>query len=171
MTAGRRAGALVLLVIALAACRGGDEDAEPGTTPSTAPSSEVTVEDPSASTTSVPDYAGDPDSPFCVALAGADDRPLLDPFEAGIDATEVELRLRALRVRFDELVGLAPAVIVADVRSVADGIARLDETLAVHDHDLGAAADSGADLTFLDAPEFAAVGARLAGYQSQVCDR
>ena len=155
------AGALCL---AAGCTEDGARPATPTTTVASAESSTTTI-----TATTTPTFEGDPDSAFCQELTAAADRPLLDPFEAGIDARELELRLRALLVRFDALVGVAPAEIADDVELVATGLVALDEALARHGYDLGASADAGEDLSFLDAPEFSAVATRVAAYQRQVC--
>lgn len=159
-----RAGSLVVAVV-VGAVGCSDDTSPPPTTTSTA----VSVGEPDPSSTTVPVFEGDPDSPFCRELAGADARPVLDPFAPGIDARELELRLRTLLVRFETLVTTAPAEIADDVELVAAGLVALDEALDRHDHDLGAAAEAGEDLTFLDAPAFGDVAARIAAYQEQVC--
>lgn len=166
----RRAGASLTVlafgvaVLASASCT--DDTAAPTTTTSTAVSAVGTAP---SSTTTVPVYEGDPDSVFCQELLAAADRPLLDPFAAGVDARELELRLRALLVRFETLVTTAPPAIADDVELVAAGIVTLDDALDRHGYDLGAAAEAGEDLAFLDAPEFGAVATRIAAYQDQVC--
>ena len=122
------------------------------------------------STTAVPDYTGDSGSTFCGLLRQAGERPVLDPFEAGLEPREIELRLRTLLVRFDELLRDAPAEITSDIELVATGLLALDDALSGHAYDLGAAAEAGENLAFLDAPEFADVATRIAAYETQVCD-
>ncbi|MDE0805019.1 MAG: hypothetical protein OSA99_17065 [Acidimicrobiales bacterium] len=161
---GRATALLVVLAVAVAGCS--DDAVAPTTTTSTAVSP---VGSAPSSTTTVPTYEGDPDSAFCQELIAAVDRPLLDPFAAGIDARELELRLRAVQIRFETLVTIAPSAIADDVELVALGLVTLDDALDRHGYDLGAAAEAGEDLSFLDAPEFAAVATRVAGYQDQVC--
>lgn len=154
---------LAVVGLGIAGCT--DDAPPPATTTSTA----VSTVQPDQSTTTVPIYDGEPDSAFCRELVGAADRPLLDPFAEGVDARELELRLRALLVRFETLVTTAPPPIAEDVELVATGLVTLDDALGRHDYDLGTAAEAGEDLTFLDAPEFADVATRIAAYQEQVC--
>ncbi|WP_436793071.1 hypothetical protein [Actinospongicola halichondriae] len=161
-----RAAALATLAFAVSASAGcssgGGEAAAPSsttraalveTTPATAP----------------PTYSGEGGEAFCAALRDADDRPVLDPFQAGLDAREVELRLRALVVRSEQLAAAAPPELADDVQALASGLGALDETLADHGYDFGAAGEAGADLSAVDAPEFVDIGVRVAAYRDQVC--
>ena len=160
--------ASVVIVLAASGCTGGSSDTVASTTTTTTTTVAGAVAD-TTSTTTVPSYGGDPDSDFCQELSSAADRPLLDPFASGIDARELDLRLRALLVRFERLVSVAPPEVADDVALVAAGLVTLDEALARHGHDLAAAAEAGEDLSFLDAPEFGDVALRIAAYQQQVC--
>ncbi len=156
-----RALPLTLLVaMALLAC---SDDTTPAPPSATASSSIVE----STTSTAAPQFSGDPDSAFCAAVL--DDRPVLDPFESGLDAREVELRLRALVVRADQLAAVAPPDLTDDVAMLADGLTALDEALDAHGYDFGAAGAADADLSFLDSPEFTDVGVRVAAYRDQVC--
>ncbi len=160
----RSAWAVLAAIAALAGCSGATDDPEAVASTTTA-----AVVAPTE-TTAPPTFTGDGSSAFCLALADADDRPVLDPFEAGLEAREVELRLRALVVRAGQLSDAAPPELAADVSSLAAGLAAVDETLAAHEYDFGAAGAADADLSFLDAAEFVDVGVRIAAYRAQVCD-
>ena len=98
---GRFDGVLLALLVTavLAACSGGSDHAG-------APSSSTTTT--STTSTTVPTYTGDPDSAFCHLVTSADERPVLDPFEADLDPTDVEIRFRALQLRFQEFDDAAP---------------------------------------------------------------
>lgn len=136
--------------------------------------SDQAVDDPTddAVTTTdpvVPVFEGDPDSPFCAAIRDADDTPVLDPFEGGIEPREVELRLRALRVRFGEFAAVAPPALEADLDAVVDGLDDLDALLADNDYDFDRVAESGTDISLVSDPAFNAIGTRLLAYRDQVC--
>lgn len=169
----RRAPLLVtmamLVALVVAGCTGDDAETADGTADGTRATTTTVVE--SSTTADPPTFTGDPDSAFCAEILAAADRPLLDPFEAGLDAREIELRVRALVVRFEQLATVAPPELTDDVASVGGALRALDATLADHDYDLGAAGEAGADLSFLDDPAFESVAVRIASYTEQVCRR
>ena len=155
--------AAVLLAASVAlACSDGD-DATPTTTAS------PTTAD-STTTIAIPTFTGDPASPFCIAVRSAAERPVLDPFEAGLDPDEVELRLRALVVRFGQFADQAPDELADDLDDLSSALVELESTLADFGHDLGAAAEAGVDLSVVDDPRFVDAGTRLAAYAAQVCE-
>lgn len=158
-----RAAAVLLAASVALACSGDDGAAAPTTT-AVAPTTEVTA------TTAPPTFTGDPDSPFCTTVRAAADRPILDPFEAGLDADEVELRLRALTLRFGQFAEQAPDELRADLDDLSSALTELESTLAEFGHDLGAAAEAGVDLSVVDDPRFAEVAIRLTAYSTQVCE-
>lgn len=163
--------AAVLLAASVAIACAGDESVAPTTTASTSATASTSTSSDAATTTAPPDFTGDRDSPFCETVRAAADRPLLDPFEAGLEPDEVELRLRALVLRFDEFAAQAPDVLRDDLGDLVSALADLESSLADFGHDLGAAAEAGVDLSVVDEPRFADVAARLAGYSAQVCER
>jgi hypothetical protein len=154
--------ATVLGVLLATACGGeGSGDAAP----TEAATSEVTA------STEPPEFDGDPDSEFCQRSRQAADEPVLDPFEAGLEPREVELRFRALTQRFEGFAEISP-------EPLADDLTLLDETfqdLAVllddADYDFARLAEGGADVSVFDDPTLAVVADRLAAYQNQVCER
>lgn len=157
-----RAAAVVLAVSVAFACSDADDDA----TPSTTVTSPTTVE---STTTEPPAFTGDPDSPFCTTVRAAADRPLLDPFEAGLAPDEVELRLRALTVRFGQFAEQAPDELRTDLDDLSSALTDLESALADFGHDLGVAAEAGIDLSVVDDPRFVDVAVRLTAYTTQVC--
>lgn len=164
----RRAAAVtVAIVLLVAACSGGDTD------DSSAPTSDTPAETTSPSTTAasttVPTFTGDAASEFCRLVAEGDQRPVLSPFEADIDAAEVELRMRNLRNRFDAYAEAAPPELEADLDALVVALADTDEALATFDYDFDAMAEQGYTISTLDDPVFEIVGFRLAQYRSQVC--
>lgn len=159
-----RAAAVLLAATVLSGCTGDDGDAAPTSTTVAS----TTIE--STTSTAPPRFTGDPDSPFCITVRAADDRPLLDPFEAGLEADEVELRLRALALRFAQLAEQAPDELRADLDDLSSALTELESTLAEFSHDLGAAAEAGVDLSVVDDPRFGDVAARLTAYATQVCE-
>lgn len=158
-----RAAAVVVVGLAVLACSG--DDVAPATSELT---TSIVADDP-PNTTAPPSYTGDRDSPFCVEVLEGADRPVLDPFAAGLDAREIELRMRSLVVRFDQLADLAPVELADDLDRVSIALESLDSALADHGYDLGAAGDAGTDLSTLNDPAFVDVGARVAAYADQVC--
>ena len=154
--------AVCALVLATGCGDGGAEDA---TEPAPDASEELTT------STSPPTFEGDPDSEFCQRSRDAAEEPVLDPFEAGLEPREVELRFRALAQRFAGFAEIAP-------EPLADDLALLDATfddLAVvlddADYDFERLAADEVDVSVFDDPALAVVADRLAAYQDQVCDR
>lgn len=152
--------AATVLGLLLAGCGGGGaEDAAP-TAP---PSSETT------GATAPLAFEGDPDSEFCQRSRDAADQPVLDPFEAGLERREVELRFRALAERFEVFADIAPEPLADDLdlldRTFQDLAALLEEA----DYDFARLADAGADVSVFDDPALAVVAERLEAYQDQVC--
>lgn len=158
-----RTAAAIMIALAVLAC---SDDADGSAAPA---SSTTEANEGVASTTAPPDYTGDPDSAFCAGVLESADRPLLDPFAAGIDGRELELRIRALVLRFAQLAEQAPEELADDLSDVAAALDALDEALAGHDYDLGAAGDAGVDRSVLDDPRFVDVATRVAAYTRQVC--
>lgn len=165
----RRSAAAALLAVALAggACTDDTDDAEPATTtaPADTTASSATT---GATDVEIPEFSGDADSAFCRGVAD-DELPVADPFEPGIPPDEVALRLRALRVRFERLVEVAPAELEAELTELLGRLERLDQTLADFDHDLAAAAEADVDMSFTDDPALARTSARVEAYVDQVC--
>lgn len=158
---------VAVVILGVAACSAGDEDLAERDLGDAVPTSTPPATDPVR--TSAPEFRGDADSPFCAALVVGAESPVLDPFQEGIDATDVEIRLRLLRNRFDDLAGLAPTVLAGDLRAVADGLRMLDERLDEVGHDLERAAAEGIDLSVVDDAGFVEIAARLSAYRTQVC--
>lgn len=157
-----------LLVGALGACTG--DDADDASSPST--NAATTLPAPRSTTTpvSVPTFTGDTDSEYCVLVREAPERPLLSPFELGIDAFEVELRVRNLRNRFDELVAVAPEELSEDLARLTVALQTVDETLDGVDYEIDRLADAAQSIPGLDDPAFDQVNVNLAAYNDQVCD-
>ena len=152
--------ATVLLALPLTACSGDDgRDPEPASAPTTeAPSS-----------TAPPEFEGDPDSEFCQRSREAAEEPVLDPFEAGLDARDVELRFRALAQRFEGFAEIAPAPLTEDLTLLDGAFEDLAVLLEEADYDFARLAEQGADISVFDDPALGAVAERLAAYQNQVC--
>lgn len=93
---------------------------------------------------------------------------MLDPFQAGLEPQEVELRFRALRNQFDEFAGVAPDALADDLDRLVQGLGELAEVLDASGYDFAEAALLD-ELAFVDDPVFADIGVRLAAYQEQVC--
>ena len=111
----KRAPALGVAVCALVlatAC--GDGDAEDATEPPPDASEETIA------STLPPTFEGDPDSEFCQRSRAAAEEPVLDPFEAGLEPREVELRFRALAQRFEGFAEIAPDRLAAYQDEVCD---------------------------------------------------
>jgi len=141
---------------------GGDgdgDDAGPTTSPAPPPS------------TAVPEFEGDPDSPFCQRSREAAERPVLDPFEAGLEPREVELRFRALAQRFEGFAELAPEPLEDDLALLDRRFGELAQVLDAADYDFEQLVASGGDLSVFDDPDLAGVAQRLEAYQDQVCTR
>lgn len=154
--------ATVLAVLVTTACGsdGGGEDA--------APTEEATTV--ATATTAPPDFAGDPESEFCRRSRQAADEPVLDPFAAGLEPREVELRFRALAQRFEGFADIAPEPLVEDLALLDDTFQGLAILLDDADYDFARLAEAGADISVLDDPVLADVAARLEAYQGQVCE-
>lgn len=162
----RAIGGLIALIVALGACSGDDDVADPSSSTDTtavATSAETTV------STTVPTFTGDPDSPFCDLIDEGETRPVLSPFEPGIEPGEVELRMRNLRNRFDEFADAAPPDLEADLDALVVALADTDAALATHDYDFAAMAEAGVTVSTFDDPVFEIVAFRLAEYRTQVC--
>lgn len=159
------AAAGAALVIA-AAC-GDDGDGSP--VPEDA-ASDDRVEEVPLDTGEPPVFQGDPGSPFCEASRAAAERPVLDPFEAGIEPREVELRFRALAQRFGELADVAPEPLAEDLGLLDERFGELSTLLESADYDFARLVEQGADVSAFDDPAFEAVAERLDAYQEQVCD-
>ncbi len=156
---GRVLAALVAAV-AVAACSGGsDGRAAPADSTTTA----------STTSTTVPTYTGDPDSEFCQLVTSADERPVLDPFEAGLEANDVEVRFRALQLRFQEFDDVAPPELAPDLDAVVASLDQLGALLASAGYDFTELAQSEADVAAFDDPAFAETAARISAYRDQVC--
>lgn len=155
--------ATILGVLLVAAC-GGDDDRE-GAAPTGSTATEVTA------STAPPEFDGDPDSEFCERSRQAADEPVLDPFEAGLEPREVELRFRALAQRFDGFAEIAPEPLAADLTLLDDTFQDLAVLLDEAGYDFARLAEDGADISVFDDPALAVVAERLAAYQDQVCDR
>ena len=154
-------GAFVLLV-GVSACSG--DDRQP---PSAAP--EETTSSTATAPTTVPDFSGDPDSEFCELVRGAGDRPVLDPFEAGLEPREVELRFRNLQSRFAEFADASPPELEPILDELLVALEQLGTILDDHDYDFAQVAESGADTSVFDDPAFTDAAARISAYETQVC--
>ncbi len=152
--------AAVVVASALVACSGGSDG-------SAAPASSTTTAN--ATSTTVPTYTGDPDSEFCRLVTSADERPVLDPFEAGLDANDVEVRFRALQLRFQEFDDVAPPELAPDLDALVGSLDQLGTLLAGAGYDFSELATSEADVAAFDDPAFAETAARISAYRDQVC--
>jgi hypothetical protein len=144
---------LVLPALALLTACGDEDGAAPATT----------------TTTAVPDFAGDADSPFCRRSREAATQPVLDPFAPGLDPREVELRFRALAQRFSGFAELAPEPLADDLALLDRRFEELAAILEEAGYDFQELAASGQDLAVFDDSALADVAARLTAYQEQVC--
>lgn len=140
---------------------GGVEDATDATEPD-AP--EITGSTPP------PSFDGDPDSEFCQRSREAADQPVLDPFEAGLEPREVELRFRALAQRFEGFAEIAPEPLEEDLALLDQTFDDLAAVLEEADYDFAQLAEGEVDVSVFDDPALAVVADRLAAYQDQVCD-
>lgn len=157
----RALAATAVLALSVTACSGGDGsgDVDPAAAPTTgAPTS-----------TAPPEFEGDPDSEFCQRSREAAEEPVLDPFAAGLDAREVELRFRALAQRFEGFAEIAPEPLVEDLTLLDGAFQDLAVLLEEADYDFAELAEQGADISVFDDPALGAVAKRLAAYQDQVC--
>lgn len=146
---------------ALLGCSGGSGSGSPTSAPS----------EPSATSTStLVTYVGDPDSPFCRLVADAESRPVRDPFEPDLDPGEVQVRFRALRLRFAEFATVAPPELAPDLEALVRSLDDLDSLLAANDYDFDSLAASGADMSAFDDPAFVDTASSISAYRTQVCD-
>lgn len=122
-------------------------------------------------TTVLPTFEGDPDSEFCQRSREAAEEPVLDPFEAGLEPREVELRFRALAQRFAGFADIAPEPLEDDLALLDQTFDDLASVLADADYDFEQLAAADVDVSVFDDPALAAVADRLAAYQDQVCTR
>lgn len=155
--------AAVAVIALLLASGCGDDDAEGASEPATDATAEVTT------ATSVPTFEGDPDSEFCQRSRAAAEEPVLDPFEAGLEPREVELRFRALAQRFEGFAEIAPEPLAEDLTLLDATFDDLAVVLADADYDFARLATDEVDVSVFDDPALADVAARLAAYQDQVC--
>ncbi len=153
--------ATTALAMSLAACSG-DDPGEDATGTST--TTETTA------TTAPPEFEGDGGSEFCRRSQEAAEQPVFDPFEAGLEPREVELRFRALAQRFDGFAEIAPEPLEEDLTLLDAAFDDLAVLLEEADYDFALLAEQGADISVFDDPALGAVAERLAAYQSQVCD-
>jgi hypothetical protein len=154
--------AATVLGLVLAAACGSDEGSEDAA-PTAAPTSGVTA------STAPLEFDGDPDSEFCRRSREAADQPVLDPFEAGIEPREVELRFRALAQRFAGFAEIAPDPLADDLTLLDQTFRDLAVLLDDADYDFARLAEAGADISVFDDPALAEVADRLTAYQDQVC--
>lgn len=157
----RALAATAVLALSITACSGDDGGEDAG------PAAASTTEAPTS--TAPPEFEGDPDSEFCQRSREAAEKPVLDPFEAGLDARDVELRFRALAQRFEGFAEIAPEPLTEDLTLLDDAFQDLAVLLEDADYDFAQLADQGADISVFDDPALGAVAARLAAYQDQVC--
>ena len=154
-------GVAVCALVLATAC--GDGDAEDATPATPDPS-----EEPTASTTP-PTFEGDADSEFCQRSRAAAEEPVLDPFEAGLEPREVELRFRALAQRFEGFAEIAPDPLAEDLALLDATFDDLAVVLADADYDFARLAADEVDASVFDDPALAVVAERLTAYQDQVC--
>lgn len=154
-----------LLGLLLTGCGGGGgEEAAPTEQPTEQPSSSETA------TSAVPvSFEGDPGSPFCERSREAADEPVLDPFEAGLEPRDVELRFRALAQRFSGFADIAPDPLAEDLALLDQTFQDLAALLEDADYDFTRLADADVEVSVFDDPELAVVADRLQAYQEQVC--
>lgn len=161
MTLRAAVGAALCALVVAAGC-GGDGD-DPAAGPEPTPDTEATA------STAPPTFEGDPDSEFCQRSREAAEEPVLDPFEAGLEPREVELRFRALAQRFEGFAAIAPEPLEDDLTLLDDTFGRLAAVLDDVDYDFEQLAAAEVDVSVFDDPALAAVADRLAAYQDQVC--
>ena len=159
----RSLGGLLLAAALLVGACGGDDGASEDAAPT-----EVATPTQTAST-EPPVFEGDPDSPFCEQSRAAAERPVLDPFEAGLEPREVELRFRALAQRFGGFAEIAPEPLADDLALLDASFDELAVALEDADYDFEQLAAGGIDVSVFDDPALAVVADRLAAYQDQVC--
>lgn len=156
------AGLLLAAALLVAACSDDDDPTEDAA-PTDGTGTETTA------TTAPLVFEGDPDSEFCERSRAAADQPVLDPFEAGLDSREVELRFRALAQRFGGFAEIAPEPLADDLALLDDSFDELAIALEEADYDFEQLAAGGVDVSVFDDPALAVVADRLAAYQDQVC--
>jgi hypothetical protein len=125
--------------------------------------------DPGATTT-VPTFTGDASSPFCTTLAEVDVAGVLGNQAGSPEA--IAAGFANLITVLDELAGVAPGEVQADVELMAEGIRALDEALAQVQYDfdtLAAVPQAQAVADAINDPAFTVAGDRLEAYRSQVC--
>lgn len=162
MRPGSVVGVAACALLLATGCGGDDDEGAPEPTEDAAP--EIT------GSTAPLTFEGDPDSEFCQRSRQAAEEPVLDPFEAGLDPREVELRFRALAQRFEGFAAIAPEPLADDLTLLDDTFAQLAGALADADYDFERLAADQVDVSVFDDPAFAVVAERLAAYQDQVCD-
>lgn len=116
-----------------------------------------------------PSFEGDPDSEFCQRSREAADQPVLDPFEAGLEPREVELRFRALAQRFEGFAEIAPEPLEEDLALLDQAFDELAVVLEDADYEFEELAAAEVDVSVFDDPALAVVADRIAAYQDQVC--
>lgn len=162
MTRRSLGGLLLAAALLVGAC--GSED---GASEDAAPTEDATPTQ--TASTEPPVFEGDPDSPFCEQSRAAAERPVLDPFEAGLEPREVELRFRALAQRFGGFAEIAPEPLADDLALLDASFDELAVALEDADYDFEQLAAGGIDVSVFDDPALAVVADRLAAYQDQVC--
>lgn len=156
------AGLLLAATLLAGACSGDD-----GATDVAAPTDDTSTE--TTATTEPLVFEGDPDSEFCERSRAAADQPVLDPFEAGLESREVELRFRALAQRFGGFAEIAPDPLADDLALLDESFDELAVALEEADYDFEQLAAGGVDVSIFDDPALGVVADRLAVYQDQVC--
>lgn len=128
------------------------------------------VEPAVTGSTPEPTFDGDPDSEFCARSRQAAAEPVLDPFEAGLEPREVELRFRALAQRFEGFAEIAPEPLTEDLALLDETFGELAVVLEDADYDFEQLVAADVDVSVFDDPALAVVAERLAAYQDQVCE-
>ncbi len=161
------AGALVALAVAAllaGSCSGGD-----GADAAGAPAASTTTLASTSVAADAPVFTGDPDSEFCQLSRAAADRPVLNPFEAGLEPREVELRFRALSSRFQAFHDVAPEPLADDLDQLVATFDDFARVLQDAGYDFGRLAQENVDVSAFNDPALRKVADRLAAYQEQVC--
>ena len=156
-------GAAACALLLAAGCGDDDGPEEAVEEPTAAAAPDVTA------STTPPDFEGDPDSEFCQRSRAAAEEPVLDPFEAGLEPREVELRFRALAQRFEGFAAIAPEPLEDDLALLDATFAELAVVLDEADYDFEQLVAAEVDVSVFDDPALAVVADRLAAYQDQVC--